>query len=392
MNLRVVAASLVVSFKSFYREKTTMFFTVTFPIMLILVFGTIFMDDDKVNYNLCVQDLDQTETSAEVSQALAYTGKLKLTMVDPAIDATQYAKDNQVNLVLVIPRGYEEAFGRYLQSDNPSAFVTFTYIYDPSSVSVVDKMQILEMVFARLNQGLTAMPSFIRTETVSIHTRKYRFIEFFIPGIIAMMVMTESLFGTVNVNTELRQKGIIRKLATTPITRTEWIVSNILYQFMLAVIATTAMLLVGYGVFDVKLQINGWLPLFIVLDVFMFVGIGMLLTRVVTGGAERRRRRQRRCLSDDVPLGEFLSSGDDAALPADLRQSAASVLCQRGPPGLHGISRQHGFPALRRYLRGSRHCSLHFGHNDHPMGGEQVMVAVYRLRTQSQFRQVGNPR
>jgi len=281
MNLRVVAACLVVSFKSFYREKTTMFFTVSFPIMLILVFGTIFMDDDKLNYNLCVQDLDQTETSAEISQALAYTGKLRLTMVDPAIDAKQYAKDNQVNLVLVIPRGYEEAYTHYLQSDNPSAFATFAYIYDPSSASVLDKMQILEMVFARLNQGLTAMPSFIRTETVSIHTRKYRFIEFFIPGIIAMMVMTESLFGTVNVNTELRQKGIIRKLATTPITRTDWIVSNILYQFMLAVIATAAMLLVGYSVFDVTLQINAWLPLFIVLDVFMFVGIGMLLTRVV---------------------------------------------------------------------------------------------------------------
>ena len=281
MNLRVVAASLVISFKSFYREKTTMFFTLTFPIMLILVFGTIFMDDDKINFNLSVQDLDQTATSAEISQALDYTGKLQITQVDPAIDATQYAKDNQVNLVLVIPKGYEKAYGEYLQSDNPDAFVTFTYVHDPSSVSVVDKMQILETVFARLNQGLTAMVPFIRTETVSIHTRKYRFIEFFIPGIIAMMVMTESLFGTVNLNTELRQKGIISKLATTPITRTDWIVSNILYQFMLAVIATTAMLLVGYGVFDVKLQINAWLPLFIVLDVFMFVGIGMLLTRVV---------------------------------------------------------------------------------------------------------------
>jgi ABC-2 type transport system permease protein len=281
MNPRVVTASLVVSFKSFYREKTTMLFTVTFPIMLILVFGTIFMDDDKVNFNLCVQDLDQTETSAMISQALAYTGKLEIIRVDPAINATRYAKDHQVNLVLVIPDGYEEAYARYRQSDTPNAFVTLTYVYDPSSASVVDKMQILDMVFARINQGLTAMPPFVRTATESIHTRKYRFIEFFIPGIIAMAVMTESLFGTVNVNTELRQKGIISKLATTPITRTDWILSNILYQFMLAVISTTAMLLVGYTVFDVKLQINAWLPLFIVLDVFMFVGIGMLLTRIV---------------------------------------------------------------------------------------------------------------
>jgi len=281
MNLRVVAASLVVSFKSFYREKTTMFFTVTFPILLILVFGTIFMDDDKVNFDLCVQDLDQTETSAEIAQALAYTGKFNIIRVDPGIDAAQYARDNKVNLVLVIPTGYEDAYAQYLKSDNPTAFVTLTYINDPGSSSVVTKMQILEMVFAKMNQGLSAMPPFVRTEEVSIHTRKYRFIEFFIPGIIAMAVMTESLFGTVNLNTELRQKGIIRKLSTTPITRTDWILSNILYQFMLAVIATTGMLLVGYAVFDVTLQINAWLPLFIVLNVFTFVGIGMILTRIV---------------------------------------------------------------------------------------------------------------
>jgi ABC-2 type transport system permease protein len=142
-------------------------------------------------------------------------------------------------------------------------------------------MQILDMVFARMNQGLSGKPSLVRTAEISIHTRKYRFIDFFIPGIIAMAVMTASLFGTVNVNTELRQKGIIRKLSTTPITRTDWILSNILYQFVLAVISTTAMLLVSYAVFDVKLQINAWLPLFIVLDVFTFVGIGMILTRIV---------------------------------------------------------------------------------------------------------------
>ena len=280
MNLRV-AASLVVSIKIFYREKTTMFFTTTFPILLILVFGTIFVDQDKVNFDLCLQDLDKTETSAEIAKALALTGKFKIIEVDPAIDATQYAKDNKVNLVLVIPKDYERSYTQYLQFDDPNAFVTMKYVYDPSSSSVVTKMQILDMVFARMNQGLSGKPSLVRTAEISIHTRKYRFIDFFIPGIIAMAVMTASLFGTVNVNTELRQKGIIRKLSTTPITRTDWILSNILYQFVLAVISTTAMLLVSYAVFDVKLQINAWLPLFIALDVFTFVGIGMILTRIV---------------------------------------------------------------------------------------------------------------
>ena len=113
-----------------------------------------------------------------------------------------------------------------------------------------------------------------------MHTKKYRFIEFFVPGIIAMSVMTSSLSGAVTMNAELRQKGVIRKLSTTPITRTDWILSNILYQFILAVMSTIAILVVSYAVFAVRLQINAWLLVFTVLAVFAFGGIGMILTRV----------------------------------------------------------------------------------------------------------------
>jgi len=281
MNPRVVGANLVVSIKIFYREKTAMFFTMAFPIILILVFGTIFMDQENVSFHLSVQDLDHTDSSAQLVKALELNGKFQITKVEPAINATQYAKDNKRNLVLVIPEGYERSLVQRMMRDDPNASATITYIYDPSSTSVAAKMEILNSVFAGINQGMSGKPPFIRSAEKSILTKKYRFIEFFIPGIIAMAVMTASLFGTVNVNTELRQKGVIRKLSTTPITRTDWILANILYQFLLAVISTILMLLVSYAVFHVSLQINAWLPVFIVLDVFAFVGIGMILTRFV---------------------------------------------------------------------------------------------------------------
>jgi ABC-2 type transport system permease protein len=281
MNLRVVGANLVVSIKSFYREKTAMFFTIAFPIILILVFGTIFKNQDNMSFNLYVQDLDRTRSSAHLAETLKLNGKFKITKVDPAIDAMQYAKDKKIDLVLIIPQGYETFFNQRIESDTAHASVTIRYIYDPSSSSVSTKMQILNSVFGVINQEVTGTPPFVRTAETSILTKKYRFIEFFIPGIIAMAVMTATLFGTVNVNTELRQKGVIRKLSTTPITRTDWILSNILYQFIIAVICTIAMLLVSYAVFNVSLQINAWLLVFIVLDVFTFVGIGMILTRFV---------------------------------------------------------------------------------------------------------------
>ncbi len=279
MNARVIGANLFVKLMSVYREKTTMFFTLAFPIILILVFGTIFMSEDNVNFHLCVQDLDQSKSSKEAIEALELNGKFKITRVDPAVNATQYVRDNKVNLVLVIPKGLDRSLTRRKLFNDFQASVTVTYIYDPSSSSVSTKIDILNGVLAGVNQELSGIPPFIKSVKKSILTRKYRFIEYFIPGIIAMAVMTLSLFGTVNLNTELRQKGIIRKLSTTPITRTDWILSDILYQFIIAVVTTTAMLLVSYAVFNANLHIDAWLPAFILLDVFAFVGIGMILTR-----------------------------------------------------------------------------------------------------------------
>jgi ABC-2 type transport system permease protein len=279
MSPRVIGANLVVRIKSFSREKSAMFFTIAFPIILILVFGTIFMHQDDMSFDLYVQDLDQTNSSAQLVKTLELNGRFKITKVAPAINATQYAKDNKLNLVLVIPKGYEGSLLlRMMLNDNTS--VTITSIYNPSSTSVSTKMHVLNSVFGVMNQRMSGKSPFIRSVGTSILNKKYRFIEFFVPGIIAMTVMTSSLSGAVNVNAELRQKGVIRKLSTTPITRTDWILSNILYQFILAVLSTIAILLVSYAVFNVILQINAWLLVLIVLEVFAFAGIGMILTRV----------------------------------------------------------------------------------------------------------------
>jgi ABC-2 type transport system permease protein len=279
MSLHVIRANLVVSVKSFYREKTAVFFRIAFPVILILVFGTIFMERDNRIFDLDLQDLDQTKSSAQLAKVIELSGRFKITTIDPAVNATQYAKANKRNLVLVIPKGYEGSFLQRMALNDTNASVTLTEIHDPSSFGVTTKMQVLNMVLAGINQEMSGKPPFIKSEETSVLAKKYRFIEFFVPGIIAMSVMTLSLFGTVNVNTELRQKGVIRKLSTTPITRTDWILSNVLYQCILAVLSTIVILLVSYAVFSVSLQINAWLPVFIVLDVFAFVGLGMILTR-----------------------------------------------------------------------------------------------------------------
>ena len=104
MTPRIIAANLVVRLKSFYREKSAMFFTFAFPVILVLVFGTIFTKPEHLNFDLPVQDNSRSEASAQLLEALAADEAFRIKPVPVDADATQYAKDHKLNLLLVIPK------------------------------------------------------------------------------------------------------------------------------------------------------------------------------------------------------------------------------------------------------------------------------------------------
>ena len=278
MTPRIIAANLSVRLRSFYRERSAMFFTFAFPVILVLVFGTIFTKPEHLNVALPVQDNSDSEVSAKLLENLTTDRTFKISKVPVDVDARQYAKEHELNLLLVIPKDLVALQQKRFAPRGDGTSVPLTYVYDPSSTSVNTKIQLLEMLVAAGNQKVTGTSAFIKLVPVSILTKEYRFIEFFVPGIIAMAIMTSCLSNALNMNAELRQKGILRKLATTPITRADWLVSSILYQLILSVISTAAILIVSYAVFDVRLHIGVLLPLIVVVEVIAFVGIGMLLT------------------------------------------------------------------------------------------------------------------
>jgi len=278
MTPRIITANLGVRLKSFYRERSAMFFTFAFPVILVLVFGTIFTKPEHLHFDLPVQDNSRSEASARLLEALAAGDAFTVTPVPVAVDATEFAKEHKLNLLLVIPKNFEALQKQRVAGPHPGVPVPLTYVHDPSSTAVETKIQLLDTFVAAANQKATGSPPAITLVAASILSKRYRFIEFFVPGIIAMAIMTSCLSNALNMNAELRQKGILRKLATTPITRADWLASSIVYQLILSIVSTVAILLVSYFVFDVRLHIGFWLPLILVVEVIAFVGFGMLLT------------------------------------------------------------------------------------------------------------------
>ena len=63
MKAGVIWASFKADLLSFYRSKATLFWTLLFPVMLILIFGAIFSGIGNAEYEITVVDYDNTVNS-----------------------------------------------------------------------------------------------------------------------------------------------------------------------------------------------------------------------------------------------------------------------------------------------------------------------------------------
>jgi ABC-2 type transport system permease protein len=285
MNPKRVAANLSVNMKEWIRNKAAVFWTLMFPVLLILMFGFIFAGEGETTYDLPIQNRDDGNMSVELIHILNETGLFEVTVVNPLEDPDDYIDEHNANFFLIIPEGYSQEIYQIQTARQMGQITNFTanltVKYDPGASSTAQKMGILDSIIQGFNKGLSGATDTVGIDVETTVSDEFEFIDFFAPGIIAMAVMSTSLFGTVSVNTELRQKGVLRKLATTPLRRSEWLLSNMLFQLVMSLFATVAILVMGVIVFDLHFSLNFFLGLFIVLNVFAFSGVGMLITRFV---------------------------------------------------------------------------------------------------------------
>lgn len=285
MKPKRVYANLTINMKEWIRNKAAVFWTLLFPILLILMFGFIFAGEGETTYDLPIQNQDGGSWSINLTEVINGTGLFEVRMVNPDIDPDDYVLENNANFILIIPEGYSQEIENILAAramgQELNATANLTTKYDPGASSTAQKMGILGSIIQGYNKGLSGAKDTVGLEVETTVSDEFEFIDFFAPGIIAMAVMSTSLFGTVTINTELRQKGVLRKLATTPLLRSEWLLSNMLFQLVMSLFATVAILIMGVIVFDLHFSLNFFLPLFIILNVFAFSGVGMLITRFV---------------------------------------------------------------------------------------------------------------
>ncbi len=276
MRLSRIVTDVSSSLKMLWRNKGSLFWMIAFPVMLMVIFGAIFSMEGGTNLTLYIQDNDGTALSQNFTGVLNSTGAFDIHYLDTGIDLEETIQDEEIHRILIIPSNFTESLFM-----NGSASITLRQ--DPTDQTTASATsQIVRAVVYEFNKQFANSSREISVNELGIVLeQEFRYIDFFLPGVLGMTIMTSGIYGSIAVNTRYRKNGILRKVATTPMTKAEWVISKVLYQIVVAFISMTALIVVAVLAYGVEVSINPLVVLLVVTGSMTFSGIGMIVARFV---------------------------------------------------------------------------------------------------------------
>jgi len=240
--------------RMFLREPAALFWVFMFPVLLALALGTAFRDRPPEPARVGVAS--DGPDAARLEALLGRSETLTLERL-PAAELAHKLDKGAVDVIVTLAPSAEGV----------------VYRYDP---------QRSEARLARLVVDAEVQRALGRSDVASITDvttmpRGARYIDFLLPGLIAMNLMGSALWGVGYGMVQERSKKLMRRFATTPLSRTEFIASYIVSRLVFLAVEVAFLVVFGALAFDVEVQ-GGVASLFVValLGVASFTGLAVL--------------------------------------------------------------------------------------------------------------------
>lgn len=258
----------------YIRSPVGAFFALGFPVILILVFGSVFSQTSETVVPIEVQDLDGTSQSAQFLAHLNNTTVLELSMIPQDADLHEYIKEHSLPFALQIPEG----FGAAIQGNQTVPFrANVTLLGDQSRATYGVVASAISSAATAMNFEVAASTPAIVMKVESVVAGGYEYIDFFLPGMIAFTVMTNALFAQSSSSAEYRSRGYFKLLATTPLAKWEWALAKFFWYVIIMLASIAIMFLVSIALFNVHVVITPLAVIIIFTGILLFVSMGMLI-------------------------------------------------------------------------------------------------------------------
>ncbi len=231
---------ILVQIREFYRNPGILFWTLGFPILMAWGLGIAFTKQGEpvkhvawvkensssvVMSNFIGADLNHKKIGNDKSGYTDY-------IFEKAIwnEAIQMIKRGKVSLI-ILEKG--DSLQYQLDPKNPEA-----------------QLAQLQISYALKNGNITADSNEIRTFS-QVGTR---YIDFLIPGLMAMNIMMSCMWGISYTLIDRRGKKLLRRMVATPMNKSLFLFSHLITRVIMSFIEATLLLTFAYLYFDISIQ------------------------------------------------------------------------------------------------------------------------------------------
>lgn len=265
---------IVANLKMFLRNRQSLFFTLIMPFIFIGIFGLIGFD--KVpTIDLGVVTTNPSPTTTQFVDSLGKIDVLNIHRGSEA-DETAALKKGDRALVMIVP---DNLFPDPTAKTAPKVQVVRLLQNIAQAQQAGTAQTIITQIFDQTTIEIAQAPILFDLQVETINAKRVKYIDFLLPGIVAMSVMQMAVFSVAFVFADYKEKGILKRLLATPMKPSQFVASNVITRLMVALFQTIVLLLVGSLIFQTHIYGAWWLILLIAtLGGIMFLGLGFTIS------------------------------------------------------------------------------------------------------------------
>ncbi len=266
---------IVLHMKLFIREKASVFWSYAFPVFLILLFGAVFSGGDKSPFTLGVGVADQDQSM--MSQILIDSALSRVptfNVYEGELDSLlTRLKNGRGTMVVEIPEG----FGDSVLSGGISVRVHYNESNIQNNPTAQAVMEVIEYHFAQRMRGFTP-PLQFENVVVGSEEKEWSYIDYLLPGLVGMSIMSTCLFAIGFVLIMYREKGNLKRLEVTPLPKWVYIVGMIIQRTVIIFTQAVLLLAIAVVVFGAHVYGSLWQGfVFMLLGMSTFISLGFLI-------------------------------------------------------------------------------------------------------------------
>jgi ABC-2 type transport system permease protein len=251
-------------FRGFVRDRAALFFSLLFPVMFLLLFGSIYKSSSTPKVNVVevgrVSVLDQARAAShQLDQVLAVTHSSSLATA--LSDVRQATKDAAV------------------QQQGGKLIVHYS-IANPTTAGVVNS--VFSAIVQAANQAASPRPPAYQLATEQVEDKSLKPIQYLTPGLLGWAIASGAAFAAAITLVSWRQNKLLRRLRLAPVSTNSVVTARIAVSVVIALVQTFIFLAIATTpYFGLQLTSYWWMAIPVVIcGTLAFLSIGLLVGAV----------------------------------------------------------------------------------------------------------------